>query len=129
MAGAIGRPAARHGTRHPDAAVAAVVGPVAVGVEVFVASDAGRQILRRVVSEIPLRALGSVQMPSPVVSGVLMTAGVQALCASSWKETVPLVKARRPTRAGGSPCAMAVDHITAAPTMPVAIVTTPRRKS
>jgi hypothetical protein len=80
-------------------------------------------------SEISLRALGSVQMPSPVVSGVLMTAGVQPLCSSSWKETVPLVKARRPTRPGGSPCAMALDHITAAPTMPVAIVTTPRRKS
>ena len=79
-------------------------------------------------SEISLRALGSVQMPSPVVSGVLMTAGVQPLCSSSWKETVPSVKARRPTRAGGSPCAMALVQ-TNATAIPVAIVTTPRRKS
>ena len=80
-------------------------------------------------SEISLRALGSVQMPSPVVSGVLMTAGVQPLCSSSWKETVPSVKARRATRAGGSPCAMALDQTTSAPAIPVAIVATPRRKS
>ena len=80
-------------------------------------------------SEISLRALGSVQRPSPVVSGVLMTAGVQPLCSSSWKETVPSVKARRPTRAGGSPCAMALDQTIAAPTTPAAIVAAPRRKS
>ena len=41
-------------------------------------------------SETSLRALGSVQSASPVVSGVLTTAFVQPLCSSSWKETVPV---------------------------------------
>ena len=39
--------------------------------------------------EISPRALGSVQIASPVVSGVLTTAGVQSLRSSSWKDTVP----------------------------------------
>ena len=48
------------------------------------------------------RALGSVQIESPEVSGVLTTAGLQPACWSSWKETVPSVKARRPASEGGS---------------------------
>ena len=50
-------------------------------------------------TETSLRALGSVQIASPVVSGVLTTAGLQPLCSSSWKETVPSMKARRPDAA------------------------------
>ena len=81
-------------------------------------------------SEISLRALGSVHRLSPVLSGVLTTAGVHSLCWSSWKETVPLVKARRPTRPGGSLCAWAApDQMMAAPTIPATKVTAPRRKS
>ena len=53
-------------------------------------------------SEISLRALGSVHRLSPVLSGLLTTAGVHWLCSLSCKETVPSVKARRPTRPGGS---------------------------
>ena len=70
-------------------------------------------------SEISLRALGSVHRLSPVLSGVLTTAGVHSLCSLSWKETVPLVKARRPTRPGGSLCAWArLDQAMVAPTNP-----------
>src|ERR1700730_18314555 len=58
-------------------------------------------------SEISLRALGSVHRLSPVLSGVLTTAGAHSLCSLSWKETVPLGKARRPTRPRGSLCAWA----------------------
>jgi hypothetical protein len=42
-------------------------------------------------TEISLRALGSVQIESPDVSGVLTMAGLQPVCSSSWKETVPSV--------------------------------------
>src|SRR5262249_42278393 len=48
-AGAVGRPAGRRVAHVPDLAVLRIVLPGAVVVEVLVAGDAGRQVLRRLV--------------------------------------------------------------------------------
>src|SRR5262249_56592904 len=81
-----------------------------------------------------VRALGRVHTASPEVSGVWVTDGAQSVWSLSWKDTVPCTKARRPTRAGGSPdgpglgagCAFAAP---ANPTMPANIKAALRRKS
>src|SRR4029077_17714708 len=84
--------------------------------------------------EISLRAFGSVHNASPEVSGVLVTAGAQSVWSRSWNDTVPCTKAKRPTRAGGSPpgaevgdgCALAVP---ANPKTPANNMAALRRKS